>query len=375
MAAIEYDSIEAAEDALRRAGARDIFLQSGLCTGDISHIGPALALRPELGAIVYDGTDSYDRGRTQIADVYIDSFRVPARQVGYVNYALAPLARATVREVLATIPRIIVARSLKLGQSTKVVVDDIVASEENRTRVMQTLRGANYDPSPDAAMHPDDAQTRAFLYEAKKVSLYRDVVVLWGRREGARGGMYPLQDHNTGFMRRLAGACLDQGWTVVAAGDFEPDEFGELMAPAGGNARTGIFLGRFWEQVPMLRDPARRVRLFYILSKELKMMPAPRGLVHVGPRSFALDAFGFSGQSTIYLVGGSDPDQRLDQKVIGPLANARTTRGLNSFAFTRVRLSDTPRRKKGAGFEDNLLTRRDMDVVVERIRSLLISPL
>ena len=180
MPATEYDSIEAAEDALRRVGARDIFLQSGLCTGDISHIGPALALRPELGAIVYDGTDSYDRGRTQIADVYIDSFRVPGRQVAYVNYARPPLLRATVREVLATVPRIIVARSLKLGQSTRVLVEDIVASEEKRARVMQTLRGSNYDPSPDAAIHPDDAQTRRFLYETKKVSLYRDVVVLWG---------------------------------------------------------------------------------------------------------------------------------------------------------------------------------------------------
>lgn len=375
MPAPEYDSIEQAETALRRAGHRDIFLQSGLCTGDISHIGPALALRRELGVIVYDGLDTYDRGRMQIADVYVDSFRVPEGQVAYVNYAKAPLGRRSVREVLATIPRVIVARSLKLGQSTRVVMDDIVASEDSRSRVMQTLRGGNYDPSPDAAMHPDDAQTRVFLYETKKVSLYRDVVVLWGRRSGERGGMYPLQDHNSRFMRQLAAACVARGWTVIAAGDFAPDEFGEVMAASGGNRAQGIFFGRFWEDAPLLKDRARQVRLFYILSKELKSAHSPRGLVHVGPRSGAIDAYGFSGQSAIYLVGGNDPDQRMDQKVVGPLANARATQGLTSFNFTRVRLSATPRRKKGKGFEDNALTRADLEAVVARIASQLQAPL
>jgi len=375
MPAPEYNSIEEAETALRAAEHRDIFLQSGLCIGDISHIGPALALRRELGVIVYDGSDSYDRGRRQIADVYVDSFRVPESQVAYVNYARDPLTRRTVKDVINSIPRVIVARSLKLGQSTRVVMEDIVASEESRIRVMQTLRGTNYDPSPDAAKHPDDAQTRVFLYDTKKVSLYRDVVVLWGRRSGVRGGPYPLQDHNSRFMRQLATACLDRGWTVIAAGEFDRSEFGDLMADAGGNTRAGIFFGEFWNELPMLRDRAKQVRMFYILSKELKIMPAPRGLVHVGPRSGDLDAYGFSGQSAIYLVGGNDPDQRMDRKVVEPLANARATLGLTAYNFTRVKLSDTPRRKKGKGFEDNALTRADLEAVLARIASQLQAPL
>jgi hypothetical protein len=363
--ATEYPTLDAALAALRAAGKTPIYFHPGHSTGDVTHVGPALKLCPQHGALVFDASDTGARGRRQIADVLVDSFRVPTAQVAYVNVAPG----MTVKQVKDRLNPKNKRRWLTLGESTTLVGQALVSAAPGPAgTVRETLRGPDYDPSAAMLRQSVDAQLERLLYQALRIPMTGHVVVLWGRRSGANGGLHPSQDHNTAFMQALALSGVAEGWTILLAGDFAAvDHPPPPPGTAGGAFR---FLGKFWAGVPVLESDRRnQTRMFYLLWRDLKLAAPPRGLVHVGMRSGGLDAYGFSGQPTLYLVGPGENDQRMSPKVIEPMQRAFA----DGTTFRRLVLSADPRRAAGAGWADSVLPPGDVTRTMEAIRPLLLT--
>lgn len=361
MPATQYDSLDAALDALRRAGKRPVYFHPGHSTGDVTHVGPALKLNAAHGVLVFDANNTGGRGRRQIADVLVDSYRVPTAQVAYVDVS----ATMSVKQVKDRLNPKNHRRWLTLGESTTMVGQALAAAATAGT-VRQTLRGADYDPVAGILRRSTDEQLERVLHERLRVPLTAHVMVLWGRRSGATGGLHPDQDHNAAFMQALALQGVAAGWTVLLAGDFDPAEH----PPPPGGAGAFRFLGKFWAGVPVLDgERLNQTRMFYLLWRDLKVCAPAHGLVHVGMRSGGLDAYGFSGQPTLYLIGPGDADLRMSTKVIDPMQRAFA----DGTTFRRLVLTRDPRRRVGGNWVDAAHAPEDVGAAMRVAQALMLT--
>jgi hypothetical protein len=136
-----------------------------------------------------------------------------------------------------------------------------------------------------------------------------------------------------------------------------------------------VFLGSFWNDCPGVTDRQKQVRMFYVLWKMLRAQNPSHSLVHCGARSGGLDAYGFAGQPMIYIVGGNEPDARMQKKVVDRFAAAADAGSLLSFNFHNFRLAGAPRRRIAGrnppAWEDNAFGADEVSALTTRIGILL----
>jgi hypothetical protein len=327
-----YADATLALQALAGAGFRDVYVQRGDASGDIPHILSALAVKAAYGVLVVDGTDTGTKG-SRMADSYHTSNHIAQNRIGYVKNDLLTVSKA-VDDVPA---RAGGARTWELTQSTKDAVaallsPDKEAAKRSRVAMREVLRGGKYDvPGAEDDLDADDEALREVL-TAYEIPLKQNVVVLWGRRSGKLGGLYPELDASTTGLVQLAAECRAQGWTVLIAGAVPP-------AKSARFAPGTIYLGEFWND-PLWKEKwgdsrQKQVRLFYILKRELKANK--NRLVHVGMRSGGLDAYGFAGQAIVYIVAEYSPDKRMAPKV-------QQLKSAEVLEFDRFEAERTPKR-------------------------------
>lgn len=331
-----------------------IFLQRGDATGDLTHIGPVVGINPARAVLVFDTRETAGKGR-MIASTYVDSFKLPVDRVRYVDTGLASTRLVlqqfgTVKggNVCVDIDNTDDNRSSatsRLGFATYDMRDAILDGKGGaRTQVKEVLRGGKLARNFASAADSPDFAVLNWLTQTLRIPLHRHVLVLWGRRAADKVpiGLHPDQDHNTGLMQGLLERATYRNYTVLLAGDFKHDEFpGHDVTDKGDRSGRAIFLGKFWEKLPGGGDRAKQIRMFYILWKALKWRQPRLGMLHCGPRSGALDGYGFSGQPVLYLYGGADKDERMGNKIAEPFAQAdhKTLK----HTFRRWHLPNAPR--------------------------------
>ncbi len=326
-----YADANLALQALAAAGFRNVYVQRGDASGDIPHILSALAVKPTYGVLVVDGTDTA-KG-SGMADSYHVSNHIALNRIAYVKNTALKVGQA----VNAVPARAEGARTWELIQSTKDAVAALVnpnkeAAKGSRVAIREVLRGGKYNvPGPEEELAADDAALLEFL-NGYEIPLTQNVVVLWGRRSGKLGGLYPELDASTTGLVQLAAACRAAPWTVLIAGAVPPAK-SHRFAPGS------IYLGEFWKDPDWQRQwgdgRQKQVRLFYILKRELKANG--KRLVHVGMRSGGLDAYGFAGQAIVYIVAEYSADTRMAPKVA-------QLKAADVLEFDRFAAASTPKR-------------------------------
>lgn len=333
-----------------------IYLQRGDSSGDMPHVGPAVATNETRGVLVFDTLDTAGKGR-DVARTYVDAYRLPTTRVRYVDTGLA-----SARLVLEQFGRVkggnVVLNqgdstfTSRLGWATYDIQRAVVEGKGGaRTQVKETLRGAKLSRDFLNDADSPDYRILSWLRDEKRIPLHKHILVLWGRRacDKVPMGLHPDQDHNTAMMRGLIERALYREHTVLLAGEFRRDEFpGYDVADKGGRHGSAIFLGKFWENLPGGGNRAQQVRMFYILWKALKWRSPRRGLLHCGMRSGGMDAYGFAGQPVLYLVGGADADERIGEKILAPFQAA----GDRTDTYRRWRLTHAPRLRKDGAWVD-----------------------
>ena len=148
-----------------------------------------------------------------------------------------------------------------------------------------------------------DEQIYQFL-ELKNVRVNRDIVVLWSRGSGKKGGLHDNLDSSATAMSQLCSRLIKER-TVIVAGDLDPRKMAEHAGFEGA-----IFFGEFWNDYPFKgKTRACQLKLFdLILSKS-------RSLVHVGMRSGTLDSYALLMHRVIYIVDRAEVGLGLDARM------------------------------------------------------------
>ncbi|NOT09776.1 MAG: hypothetical protein HOP28_16410 [Gemmatimonadales bacterium] len=347
MPANQYLTTPAAVAALYAAGVRTTIVQRGDSSGDQSHVIPVLAVHANHGVLVIDamvgGATTNPKG-LNMANSYVDHFRIPVGRVAYVNSAAAMNAA-----IAGQLPHAM--QKMSLTTTTTRTVNAIIASKANRTAIKAQFRGQKMVGAVPAVALPVMSPTVLLdiqldqYRQARGIPLNQPVVVLWGRKSGKRGGPYPEMDHSTTGMAQIARRCSALNYTVLIAGDIPAAKIGPAPAHNFGNA---IWLGDFWNHWGLGGDRSHQIRFFYVLSKMLKLQVPRLNLVHVGMRSGGLDMYGFSGQRIIYIVapvtaaGGVNDNRMLG--AFQALDAARIAGIVTSYSYGRYQATRIPKR-------------------------------
>jgi hypothetical protein len=411
MPAVAYPTTLAALTALSGAGVTHVVFHRGDASGDQPHVIPMLAMEqlnraynvrlppgairaPIYGVIVIDalvplvtplgqagpqvaGRPTAPRGQ-RMADSYVDQFRVSANLVAYVN-----LGQMMAAALNTAIPLHLPMRKVKLtgpNGATQTSSALVLNSKNYRHAIKDQFRGSKAQVPLAAlavpALSPEvllDMQLDQYR-QLQNIPVDRSVVVIWGRKSGKSGGLYPQMDSSATGMAQLAASCHTRGYTVLVAGDIVQAK----MATHLGFAHA-IWMGDFWNHwgpIPNRRD--LQIRFFYLLGKQLKANH--RRLVHVGMRSGGLDMYSFSGQRVIYLVapklvGGNMNDNRMPH-VVNSITAARAApiKTSGSYYYDRFVASRIPKayglaREKGFSSNPDPAAPGDLEMLMQRINA------
>jgi hypothetical protein len=135
---------------------------------------------------------------------------------------------------------------------------------------------------------------------AAKQEIRQNIVVLWSRQSGKRGGAHVELDSSFEGIRQLARyfAISEGTATVLLAGD-ESKGGGKLAALAAENPQI-INISNMWEDAAWKEEPLKSspyLGQFAFFSHTSKLF----NIVHVGMRSGILEAMSLMGMKTFYM--------------------------------------------------------------------------
>src|SRR5262249_51802298 len=135
------------------------------------------------------------------------------------------------------------------------------------------------------------------------------------------GAHYDLNHSNTGWAQ-LGKLCLDNGMTVMMAGDLDRSKWEKQTEFGGTPLPNYIFLGKFFRDPDHNIDLTRPQQLRFWEYVRDVLGRSGKALVHVGMRSGGMDFLGFAGQPIIYIVA-KDADDRGMAPVAAQLSTAK----------------------------------------------------
>jgi hypothetical protein len=336
-----------------------VILQPGNATGDMAHVAPVLATRPESAVLVIDDAatalDSKGGGEA-LADTYTGSFHVAPSRVGYTR-VVSGTASGFVAGISATTGNPSnrkyqgTNRSISLNtltNATEMLVSDYKSAPKRRQGLALLAGELDASLKTNKTATVLDGALEQFL-EKKGVPFDRHVAVPWGRKakRAEEGGThYEFKTSSTG-LEQLTNALYgrdpavpvppDKPMQVLLVGDIETAKLNRA------GFKDAINIGLFWKD-PAWPAPGRRemqVRLFHVLGRLLGY--AGRNYVHVGMRSGGVDLFGFAGQPMIYLVKTGSYDARMVKVANG-------LNGVEDMDYDRLELERFPKRYADAAF-------------------------
>lgn len=220
--------------------------------------------------------------------------------------------------------------------------------EATRAAVAQAWKVGKLPPEQQKALfgYMDE------VFAKTNVNMRKNIVVLWSRKSGKRGGAHLELDSSYKGIRQLAWkfAEVDKRSTVLLAGDesnFKMEEYARREVQIVNV--TNMWDAQVWKEVfgnaTFLAQFA-----FY------KYLAIDYNVVHVGMRSGMLEAMALLGMQTFYLEGhGSGSGERM-------LAFSHA-----GITYTRVQIEDAPSLTGRISESQKLFTKESVDRAVARL--------
>jgi len=190
------------------------------------------------------------------------------------------------------------------------------------------------------------------VFAKTNVNMRKNIVVLWSRKSGKRGGAHLELDSSYKGIRQLAWnfAEVDKRSTVLLAGD----ESNFKMEQYARNELQIVNVTNMWD-APVWKDVFGDAT-FLAQFAFYKYLAIDYNVVHVGMRSGMLEAMALLGMQTFYLEGhGSGSGERM-------LAFSHA-----GITYTRVQIEDAPSLTGRISESQKLFTKESVDQAVARL--------
>lgn len=166
-------------------------------------------------------------------------------------------------------------------------------------------------------------------FQKNNFDIKPNIVVLWSRQSGKRGGAHPELDSSYEGIRQLARAFLkcSKPVTVLLAGDERSDKLNNFANLPGMD--NVISVSDMWED-PVWKDHFGDAK-FLAQFAFYKYLAEEYNVIHIGMRSGMLESMALLGMKTFYLEGASSGSSG---RMVG-FTNAGIT-------YTRITIGSAP---------------------------------